>query len=1335
MLSRLWGGKSKSPVPAVTNANELKLDQTSSTTTSLSQQGSPISIDSPFPACELNLQDHPRCNGNKGYPRDISCVHYHSQSALLFVGTSRGSVITYGQGFQMEYELLPVVEAHGARSEAEYGADTVYNGKPFLVACFQSLGSDSLVVALRCGVLLLLDVYSMEVTACMSAKDLRSYSGVQTGAGAAPPRLSALHADAAGGKSYVYVGMTSGDVLILDASAGAFRAVDFRAATGVQEGTQVTAIAVCPHDERYLAIAYDRPLGSISGNASVVIHDVRTNKPYRRYQLACPTKSMVWSLFEKETYLIAALRGAPQGNEYDDGPSQTPAAPPGAGTSHASTEQVIGGADCVVVLELDRHYATVAWNTSGEVADTGDYEYDDGQEGDVEDGGAGGVEIKDMTWLPAQREGDTSYGCLAVLLQGYTQGIGIDGEYGLGRSRRSELETYCKQRNAIILLELVPTGNAPNAPLVLQELLGVPQFPGEQTIACLVVPAVAHGDTPSPALLLVTQEIPDNTGSSGGSVRLNGSVGSMSAGGEDGDNDFHAQAKKYLRFLACPAAPLNSWALEVGTLPDPRKLSEISVYPAGGVGYSGCSVSITSDVTCLQSMLVGSRSISDLSLSNALASKMAGPAIVAEGAVDPSSLEESTLHLAACNRTGSKNANDLVFLGHACGSVSVWAVAYPHFSDTIRASVWHNAWTHIGKYAIEAEIASSQQSTKLRAGRHVTCLVYDDDRGLVAWSNACGHVSVWGVGADMQMRQVFSYRLGANEQVTSLLLLPSTSAPRSAMLIVGTQEGKLYYSDYVSSSVSSSSAAAATVDAGANPGSDMDADDSDGEVRTDGSAAALQQLLGLAQMRPAGGILELWLGVRAVAGRLAPAIYLILESGQCAILQISESTPAAPLLLAAYSSNPLLETTTPAAGSPVPPPNARHGGYQAYDVLAEAQWERHNGVTSDNVRAIGLYDAGGGAISAQSLPQYFLAVYGRCVVTYDLHTFTTIDTKSTSYGFDGKAPMPSRITKQRISQSLIVCAFAPNLPSNVCKCVGISSPASKAGSPIGHASLCLHLIFANTSGSAGVVSLARCFIFNQAFTGDGPATAVGSITPSSMIDLASRHADEGSWVNDHSPPCLVARVAAQSNGDMYVHSQSGSLLAQLTIAGSNFSIESKIGSTSGGAQSVFTSIDKAENSRRSNAALSSLKVAPLSAASALACQLKTGREARLAKVAQKIQKRRTSMLPSFSTAPTNLSEVYVKTRAAATVAYSLDEEDEEDEEDGDDNSKAKHAKGATAGVASSMREAKEAMQKRGEMLSLLAAKGEAFQNETDDFRAAAKAKRKQLEAKSKRWGF
>ena len=111
------------------------------------------------------------------------------------------------------------------------------------------------------------------------------------------------------------------------------------------------------------------------------------------------------------------------------------------------------------------------------------------------------------------------------------------------------------------------------------------------------------------------------------------------------------------------------------------------------------------------------------------------------------------------------------------------------------------------------------------------------------------------------------------------------------------------------------------------------------------------------------------------------------------------------------------------------------------------------------------------------------------------------------------------------------------------------------------------------------------------------------------------------------------------------------------------------------------------------------------------------------------------MIASFTKAPTELSEIYAKTRAPALV--ELTEENEEDEEDEPGSSGTSHA-GAGAGAsdaASSMREAQEAMQKRGEMLTLLAAKGEAMAKDTEDFRAQAKAKRKQLEAKSKRWGF
>ena len=494
----------------------------------------------------------------------------------------------------------------------------------------------------------------------------------------------------------------------------------------------------------------------------------------------------------------------------------------------------------------------------------------------------------------------------------------------------------------------------------------------------------------------------------------------------------------------------------------------------------------------------------------------------------------------------------------------------------------------------------------------------------------------------------------------------------------------------------------------------------------------LLELHGLAQMRPVGGVLEVWIGVWAQAGRQDPAIYVVLGSRQCGVLQINESTSAAPLLFVAYSSNPLLETAHADGGRPVSPTPARQSGYLATDVLAEAQWERSNGITSAHVSAIGLYGEGGEPVSTQCPPVFFLTVYGRCIVTFDVRTFATIDTRSASCGYDETISPSSRILKQRISQSFIVCAFTPVVPLNSCGCAAtLSSSTSKAAAPAGTSCGNLHLIFANTSGGAGIASLAPCFL-NQAVAGDGPTAGVGVITPSSMIDLVSRQAEEGNRVTENSPLSLVARVAAQSNGIMYVHSQSGSLLAQLTLAGSNFSLEN---SDSAGVQSVFQSVDNHKNSstRRSNAALASLKVGPLVSAAAVACQLRTGREARLAKLEKKIQKRRTSMIASFTKAPTELSEIYAKTRAPALV--ELTEEDEEDEEDEPGSSGTSHAGAGASDAASSMREAQEAMQKRGEMLTLLAAKGEAMAKDTEDFRAQAKAKRKQLEAKSKRWGF
>ncbi len=1277
------------------------------------------------PTCDLCLQDRirPVRNGLKGIPRDVSFVHYHVRTALLVIGTSRGSVIVYGQGFQMECDLVPVLEAYGATEEAERGAESVYSGKPYLVTGIHTLGSEWLLVSLRCGALLQIDILSLEVITCLPARDLRAYSGV-AGPKGSPARLSAVHTDEAGGKPYAYVGMSTGDLLIFEATKPNLRVVDFRVNTGVSSGAPITAIALCPHDERYLAIAFDRPPPSGTGTPRplpcVVLHDMRSNKPQRRYTMVSPVVSMVWE--HLGAYVMVAL-------QHTASDSAARAADAVKGTVYTGKDDIIGTSDCIVVLELNKQYAALAWTTAGSVADSSD--------GSLE----GSVGIADLQWLAPQTEGDPGAGCLLVLLRGYNHLLeSIDGEYGLRTSCRADVNTYSLQRDAAIVLKFAANDGrcAPS----LSDLLPIPQVPQEQTIAAIPIPLISASTTPTIAFVLVTQDVPEH--SAQGVDKALGYAENLFVKGKAETNlDMDkVSPMKNLRLQACPASVMSSWSLEVGMLPHPRHLTEVLMSPPGALNGVGFSVLSKSRVTAMDAFTVSRTRMFEQpgTLSAALAvhtQRAASP--FKNNAAKANHPQENRLHLCEPVLAGSsRDAQDLFVTGYECGTLCVWAAAYPHLQSNVTASVWRNAFIIHGKGAGQGTSTNttdsptsandSTGSSKTSRKTQVTCITRDDTRGLIAWSDGAGRINVWGVWPGVVLREVFAGTIGKNQNVTCLLLVPSSASESAARLVVGTQEGRLYYTESLERSVASMP----------HFSSDSGEGDSDG-------LSPLQQLFGLAQVRPVGAVAHLWYGVRVSTASqgshfpvLEPALYVILASGQCAVIQICAGETA-PLLLAAYSSNPL-ENSSGATRSPASRQTQGLGAQAFTSESTEAQWERSNEVGSANICAIGLYSAAGSMPSEREPPLVFVVVFGRCIVAYDLRTFTLVDTKSTAYSSDATVSA-SRIVKYRISHARIISATALLLPRDVCKCGKFIDLEGRQRATN------IHILFANSRGNAGVISLASIFSVlanahaNDAKSGSTNAgPGVGALTPSSLIDILP--GEQGDKVRDVSSPVVLTSAIATMTGNLYLRAQSGRQVSQITLLGSNFAFEVDDDENNGGT-SVFNAAVANEAPRkpgaRCNASAYTITLGFLSSPTTIARQLLTGREARVVKLAKKVEKRRASIMPFsiLSASPTDLEELYRKTRMAGNAAEFEVEEESESSKDSKQFSKAatNAARSGATDAASAMREAKQNLEKRGEMLTVMAAKSEVVAADSDDFRKTAKEQRIQLEAKKNRWGF
>ena len=257
-------------------------------------------------------------------------------------------------------------------------------------------------------------------------------------------------------------------------------------------------------------------------------------------------------------------------------------------------------------------------------------------------------------------------------------------------------------------------------------------------------------------------------------------------------------------------------------------------------------------------------------------------------------------------------------------------------------------------------------------------------------------------------------------------------------------------------------------------------------------------------------------------------------------------------------------------------------------------------------------------------------------------------------------------------------------------------------------------------------------------TNAGPG--VGALTPSSLIDILP--GEQGDKVRDVSSPVVLTSAIATMTGNLYLRAQSGRQVSQITLLGSNFAFEVDDDENNGGT-SVFNAAVANEAPRkpgaRCNASAYTITLGFLSSPTTIARQLLTGREARVVKLAKKVEKRRASIMPFsiLSASPTDLEELYRKTRMAGNAAEFEVEEESESSKDSKQFSKAatNAARSGATDTASAMREAKQNLEKRGEMLTVMAAKSEVVAADSDDFRKTAKEQRIQLEAKKNRWGF
>lgn len=96
--------------------------------------------------------------------------------------------------------------------------------------------------------------------------------------------ITAVYVDEPGEKNYTYVGTSEGVVHVLDVTDSGVRVVDFSLTCktmGLAKQMAVTDIALCPKDEKYLAVSFET---SLVHQGAVVIYDLSKMKPHRVFE-------------------------------------------------------------------------------------------------------------------------------------------------------------------------------------------------------------------------------------------------------------------------------------------------------------------------------------------------------------------------------------------------------------------------------------------------------------------------------------------------------------------------------------------------------------------------------------------------------------------------------------------------------------------------------------------------------------------------------------------------------------------------------------------------------------------------------------------------------------------------------------------------------------------------------------------------------------------------------------------------------------------------------------------------------------------------------------------
>lgn len=183
---------------------------------------------------------------------------------MICVGTEGGAVYSYGDGFQFM-----------RASTRDEGVS---------VAHIVALDPDYVLVAFSDNSVEVLELPNLNLVGDLPGSWVGSKNG----------NITAVYVDEPGEKNYTYVGTSEGVLQVLDVTESGVRVVDFSLtckSMGLGKQLSISDIALCPKDEKYLAVSFE---STLVHQGAVVIYDLSKMKAHRVFETKSVT-TIAWT--------------------------------------------------------------------------------------------------------------------------------------------------------------------------------------------------------------------------------------------------------------------------------------------------------------------------------------------------------------------------------------------------------------------------------------------------------------------------------------------------------------------------------------------------------------------------------------------------------------------------------------------------------------------------------------------------------------------------------------------------------------------------------------------------------------------------------------------------------------------------------------------------------------------------------------------------------------------------------------------------------------------------------------------------------------------------------